>query len=87
MLGVPRVGLDDNFFDLGGHSLLTVRVHDRLSARIAKPLAVTDLFRFPTVRALAAHLGGEAPERSGADRGRDRAAARRAAMGRRRRGR
>ncbi len=87
VLGVPEVGLDDNFFDLGGHSLLTVRVHDRLKPRVPKPLAVTDLFRFPTVRSLAAHLGDAPPEASRADRGRDRAAARRAAMGRRRRGR
>jgi acyl carrier protein len=91
VLRVPRVGRDDNFFDLGGHSLLTVRVHDRLQDRVDKPLAVTDLFRFATVRALAQHLGDEggedAGESSGAARGRDRAAARRAAMGRRRRGR
>ena len=50
------VGQDDNFFDVGGHSLLAVKVFRRLTDATAAPLALTDIFRFPTVRALAAHL-------------------------------
>ena len=55
-LGVPEVGMRDNFFDLGGHSLLAVRVHGRVRKLGRRDLSVTDVFRFPTIRALAAHL-------------------------------
>ena len=51
------VGRDDNFFDIGGHSLLAVKVFRRLTDATAAPLALTDVFRFPTVRRFAAHLG------------------------------
>jgi hypothetical protein len=58
VLGVDRVGLDDNFFDLGGHSLLLVQVHAALSVQVALDLTILDLFRYPTVRSLARHLSG-----------------------------
>ena len=76
-LGRP-VGRDDNFFEIGGHSLLAVRVFRTLTDAIETPLALTDLFRYPTVRTLAAHVaaastpstGTDAPERTaGAARG------------------
>lgn len=54
-LGRP-VGRDDNFFEIGGHSLLAVRVFRTLCDATNAPLALTDLFRFPTVRTLAEHL-------------------------------
>jgi len=56
LLDVSDVGLDDNFFDLGGHSLLTLQVAQRLGAVVGRPLPITDLFRHPTVRTLAAHV-------------------------------
>ncbi|MGZ4031885.1 MAG: amino acid adenylation domain-containing protein, partial [Tumebacillaceae bacterium] len=56
VLGVVRVGTHDNFFDLGGHSLLLVQVHSRLSKTFGNALTVVDLFRFPTVSSLAAYL-------------------------------
>jgi amino acid adenylation domain-containing protein len=59
LLRVHRIGLHDNFFDLGGHSLLVVRAHQRLKEALGREVAVVDLFRFPTVAALARHLGGE----------------------------
>lgn len=62
VLRLPHVGRDDNFFDLGGHSLLAVQVHRRLGEATGRAIPMTDLFRFPTVRSLAAHLGaGAAP--------------------------
>ena len=82
-LGVEAVGLDDNFFDLGGHSLLAVRVHRELKERVDRPLSITDMFRLPTVRALAAFLAGETDEGAVAKQGEDRAAARRDARARR----
>ncbi|RMH18933.1 MAG: non-ribosomal peptide synthetase, partial [Acidobacteria bacterium] len=58
LLGRTAVGLDDSFFDLGGHSLLLLRLRARLEARLDRRLPVVDLFQHPTVRALAAHLKG-----------------------------
>jgi hypothetical protein len=59
LLRVAHVGRDANFFDLGGHSLLAVQVHRRLREVFPeRPLSITDLFRFPTVAALAAFLEG-----------------------------
>ena len=55
-LGVS-VGRDDNFFDVGGHSLLAVKVFRRICEATDAPLALTDVFRFPTVRTIAAHIG------------------------------
>lgn len=56
VLELTSIGADDNFFDLGGHSLLAVRVHRTLREKFSVPLAITDLFRFPTMRRLAAHI-------------------------------
>jgi len=56
VLCMERVGLHDNFFDLGGHSLLLVQVHSRLASLLGSTLSIIDLFRFPTVEALARHL-------------------------------
>jgi acyl-coenzyme A synthetase/AMP-(fatty) acid ligase len=55
LLGRHEVGRDENFFDLGGHSLLLIRAHARLAPR-APQLTIVELFRYPTVRALAAFL-------------------------------
>ena len=62
LLALDRIGVDDNFFDLGGHSLLLVRAHARLCDALDANLSVTDLFRFPTVRALSTYLGGGSDE-------------------------
>jgi amino acid adenylation domain-containing protein len=80
VLKVDRVGVDDNFFDLGGHSLLAAQVHSRLAGLLGREVALLDLFRYPTVRSLAAFLGGAAAAVSRA--GQERGAARRAAAGR-----
>ncbi len=56
VLNVPQVGVNDNFFDLGGHSLLMVQVQQKLRAALQRDLSITDLFRFPTVRSLTQHL-------------------------------
>src|SRR5258708_40025574 len=57
ILRVPHVGLDDNFFDLGGDSLLLVAVHSNLQKILRTQIALTDLFEFATIRKLAQHLG------------------------------
>ena len=60
LLGIDGIGRDDNFFDLGGHSLLLVQMHAKLVERLRREVPVTDLFRFPTIATLSAHIGGRA---------------------------
>ncbi len=57
-LGLAVVGVEDSFFDLGGHSLLVVEVHRRLVSELPE-LAIVDLFRYPTISALAGYLSRE----------------------------
>ncbi|MEU6189644.1 amino acid adenylation domain-containing protein [Nocardia sp. NPDC047038] len=62
VLGVQRVGIDDNYFALGGDSIRSVMVASRAQARGVE-VTVADLHRFPTVRQCATHLDGRtAPE-------------------------
>jgi natural product biosynthesis luciferase-like monooxygenase protein len=56
VLPQAHVGLDDNFFDLGGHSLLLVRVHSRLKEQLGREIPLIQSFRHPTVRLFAASL-------------------------------
>ncbi|MEE9385195.1 MAG: amino acid adenylation domain-containing protein [Nannocystaceae bacterium] len=58
-LGVHEVGIDDNFFDLGGHSLSIVRLHRALTAELSPSVALVDLYRFPTIRSLARRLSND----------------------------
>jgi len=83
LLNLSNVGLRDNFFDIGGHSLLAVQLHRRLSGVSEKPVSLTDIFRFPTVATLAAHLSVSQPQVAAAREGQDRANNRRAALQRR----
>ncbi len=56
LLNLQAVGIHDNFFDLGGHSLLVIQLHSRLSKRLGGTLTVLDLFVHPTIHALASHV-------------------------------
>jgi len=81
LLGVGSVGAEDNFFDLGGHSLLLARLQGRLARELGREVPLVDLFHYPTVRSLARALRGEA--RSGAaEQGQERGEARQAARAR-----
>ncbi|MCX7568806.1 amino acid adenylation domain-containing protein [Tumebacillus sp. DT12] len=61
VLGVDRVGLHDNFFDLGGHSMSVVTAHSKIQQVTGREFTVVEMFRHPTVAALTAYLGAEAP--------------------------
>jgi amino acid adenylation domain-containing protein len=56
LLKVEKVGMHDNFFDLGGNSLLVIRMHRLMEDRLNPGLSVVDLFKFPTVGALARRI-------------------------------
>jgi amino acid adenylation domain-containing protein len=56
VLGLPRVGANDSFFALGGHSLLVAQLQERLQRALGRSLSIVELFQYPTVRALAEHL-------------------------------
>lgn len=58
VLHIPsdQIGVDDNFFDLGGHSLSVVQVIDALGGRLERRIPVSALLLHPTVAAMAAHL-------------------------------
>jgi natural product biosynthesis luciferase-like monooxygenase protein len=61
ILHAERVGVDDNFFDFGGHSLQVVQVQNRLRETLGIDVPVLKLFQFPTVRTLAKFIGEQAP--------------------------
>jgi aryl carrier-like protein len=59
VLDLPVVGVHDNFFESGGSSLRIVKLHSRLTAALGVDVAVTELFRHPTIASLACHLAAE----------------------------
>ncbi len=56
LLNVPEIGVDDNIFLAGGHSMLAMQVISRIRQRYDVKLALRQLFRGPTVSALAAEI-------------------------------
>ena len=56
-LQLAKIGRHDNFFDLGGHSLLMIRVQGKLREVLHRDLPIVDMFKYPTISALATYLG------------------------------
>jgi amino acid adenylation domain-containing protein len=57
VLNLEQIGTDENFFDLGGDSILIVQVRSQLESILKSKLSIVDLFRYPTVGTLADYLG------------------------------
>ncbi|MFJ5548550.1 amino acid adenylation domain-containing protein [Streptomyces sp. NPDC093225] len=58
VLGRPEIGAEDDFFALGGHSLMALRVVGRLKKDLGRPVPVKDVYKHPRLRDLAAYVDG-----------------------------
>ena len=85
-LARESVGIHDNFFDIGGHSLLVVKVLAELKKAFTKPIQLTDLFRYTTIQQLASFFKDDAtPKNERVEDSRQRAMARREMLAKKRR--
>ena len=84
LFGLEQIGVEENFFDLGGQSILLVQAHERLRERLGVDLPVVALLQFPTIRSLARHLSGDAADVTAISASQDRAAKQRQALARQR---
>lgn len=62
LLQIKQVGRQGNFFELGGHSLLAITLVFRVNQAFGRALRVTDVYRHPKLRDLAARVGGSVPD-------------------------
>lgn len=83
VLGLEKVGVYDNFFDLGGHSLLLAKMHMKLRQVFKQSLSVIDLFKYSTISSLSEFLTEEKTQAPQLQDVRDRAGRQRAAINRR----
>jgi acyl-coenzyme A synthetase/AMP-(fatty) acid ligase len=71
VLKVDKVGVNDNFFDLGGHSLLLLQLQQKLKAALDRDFSLISFFRHPTIRGFEAFLDEDSGSRQSADVGHD----------------
>jgi len=83
-LQLDQVGVHDNFFDLGGHSLLMLRIQGKVRSVFNRDLSIVEMFRYPTVSSLAQLLGSESPQQQSLEQSEQRAVVAKAATRRRR---
>jgi amino acid adenylation domain-containing protein len=56
VLSLDKIGINDNFFDLGGNSLSLIKTNNKLKEILRKEIPVMTMFQYPTVHSLAQHL-------------------------------
>ena len=83
VLGLDNIGTRDNFFDLGGNSLLLITLTGRLQQKLQRDISILEIFRDPTISSFVARLGDQGGDSSAYDHVHERAARRRASMNRR----
>lgn len=81
VLQIGNIGAEDNFFDLGGNSLRLANVNARLLKTLGRTLPMVEMYRLPTVRALARALAGDGVPSAAVGQARRRAAMRAARLG------
>lgn len=59
ILNIDHIGVNDNFFDIGGHSLLLIQVYYKIKESFKTDLAVVDMFKYSTIRSLSEYLGSK----------------------------
>jgi len=82
LFGITELGVHDNFFDLGGDSLLLLQVQARIRELLEVSLSVAEMFQHPTIEALAQRLSRPAPDSTRIEAAQDRAQLQRAALAR-----
>lgn len=65
VFGLTEIGIDDNFFDLGGHSLHAAKMQIRIEKELRVVLALAVFFQAPTIRELSQHLSSVARPQPG----------------------
>lgn len=83
VLKLEKVGIHDNFFDLGGHSLLVIQVNNKLREILHRDLSVVEIFQNPTIKSLAEHLSQKASAPTTLEKMRERADKQREALNQR----
>jgi hypothetical protein len=68
-----KIGIDDNFFDLGGHSLLMVKVNNDLKQSLMRDISIVEMYRYPTIKTLSEALSNESDKVLSVDKINDRA--------------
>lgn len=84
VLRLEKVGVYDNFFDLGGQSLLMVQMHRGVRESLKREIPLVEMFRFPTINSLAKHLRQRERVETGNEKIADRVRRREEALERRR---
>ncbi|KWX83941.1 beta-ketoacyl synthase, partial [Paenibacillus riograndensis] len=86
VLGIQHIGVDDGFFEIGGHSLLLMQVQNNLEKELKITVEMGDLFKYPTISSLASFLKDKHNHNDYLNQSKQRGELRRSLMGNRRKG-